>query len=73
MGAAEDIYTVEELKALTRAKQRAKVIEVLARNRIPFIIAADGWPSVDRRWMPGGNVVSLNARRSEEPDFDALT
>ena len=70
MSAAEDVYTVAELQALSGRKQRAAVIRVLKQNDCPFMIDADGWPRVHRSWVPG--VVSLKPRRTSEPDLDAL-
>ncbi|HEY7821928.1 MAG TPA: DUF4224 domain-containing protein [Acidimicrobiia bacterium] len=68
-----EIYTLDELKQWTRTHRRAEMIRVLIDNRVPYIIAADGWPSVDRRdAMAALNVVSLQTRRDGEPDFDAL-
>lgn len=66
------VLTAEEVKELTGARQRARCIRVLQDNRIPFVIAADGWPRVhvDAVAAP---VVSLSARRSKQPDLDAFS
>lgn len=65
------VLTAEEVRELTGARQRARCIRVLEDNRIPYVIAADGWPRVhvDAVAAP---VVSLSARRSQKPNLDAF-
>lgn len=51
-----------EVAELTRAKTRARQIEVLRRNAVPFIVAADGWPVVARAAVEGGKQPAQDAR-----------
>ena len=67
-----DVLTKAEVQELTDCRQRAACIRILVREKVPFVVAADGWPRVRRDWIPGGNVVSLPSRDEREPDFDAL-
>lgn len=65
------VLTAEEVRELTGARQRQRCIRVLEDNRIPYVIAADGWPRVyvDHIAAP---VVSLTARKSKQPNLDAF-
>ena len=70
--AVGNILTVPELQELTARRTRKGVIEILARENVPFLVAGDGWPRVHQDALLGLNVVSLQTRRDAEPDYDAL-
>lgn len=61
-----------EIQELTGCKQRAACIRVLTQQRVPFVIAADGWPRVHEAALLGPNVVRIPKRDEQEPDLDAL-
>lgn len=47
--AALEILTEEELCPIAAAWGRPKLIKWLDNNRIPYVIAASGWPRVHRK------------------------
>ena len=68
-----DYLTTEELKHVTGRRQKASMVRHLNERRVPFYVAADGWPRVRTDDLLGDAVVSLSARRSKEPKFDAFS
>ena len=67
------ILTRPELVTLTGRRTRAGQMRVLAANRIPYIIAADGWPRVhEAALLESLGVVRLPARTEREPNYAAI-
>lgn len=66
------ILTVAELQELTGRRTRRGVKEILARERVPFVVAADGWPRVHEAALLGDGVVRMPSRDEREPDLDAI-
>lgn len=42
------VLTAAEVQELTGCRQRKACIRQLARQKVPFVIAADGWPRVEK-------------------------
>lgn len=56
-----------DVAQLTGARQRQRQIEALARMKIPFRVAPDGWPRV--LYV---DITDPDRARSAEPDWNAL-
>lgn len=68
------ILARHELELLTGRKTRRGQIDVLTRNGVRFIVAADGWPRVHEAALlqPADRVVRLPRRTETEPRLDAI-
>ena len=62
------ILDANDVKRLTGAKTRRKVIEVLVSNRIRYVMGADGWPRVFERDVSS----ELEPTNRWEPKLDEI-
>lgn len=63
--------TPDELEAMTERTRKQDQVEWLRRNRIPFLIGANGHPRVSRAYIE--NILSGRPEKNRpEPNFAAL-
>lgn len=63
--------TLDELEAMTERTRKQDQVEWLRKNRIPFLIGANGHPRVSRAYIE--NILSGRPEKNKpEPNFAAL-
>jgi len=66
-----------EMRKITGAATKARQIDVLKLNRIPFTVRADGWPVTTwdayNATLSGTSGPASSKRHLAEPDFAAIS
>ena len=62
--------TLEELEELTERKRKAEQVSWLRKNRVPFLVGANGHPRVSREFI--ARKLGGGAPEQPEPNFAAL-